>query len=215
MRWPSSSSARASRCSAGSWTSPSTRSPSVSASAFAHSSRRIGPPSASAPPDGIACGRRLTELTGTGDSFVTRGSLGNESAPIACDLSALSPDQRAQLREVRSQLRSMVREIRDLPDGYAFLLSAPEGSLVRVTELIELERRCCPFFRFELEVQEEGGAAWLRLTGRAGVKQFIAAELGLEKLGNEGLSTERTSARGDQPEETLGRHWQLADLDTH
>jgi len=36
---------------------------------------------------------------------------------------------------------------------------------------------------------------WLRLTGRMGVKQFIATELGLEKAGNEGLSTERTSAR--------------------
>jgi len=130
-----------------------------------------------------------------GKSFMTRGSLDDEASPIACDLSALSPDQRARLREVRSQLRPIVREVRDLPDGYAFLLSAPEGSLVRVAEFIELERRCCPFFKFELEVQEEGGAAWLRLTGRTGVKQFIAAELGLEKLGNEGLSTERTSAR--------------------
>ena len=82
-----------------------------------------------------------------------------------------------------------------MPDGYAFLLSAPEGSLVRVAEFIELERRCCPFFKFELEAQEEGGAACLRLTGRMGVKQFIATELGLEKLGNEGLSTDRTSAR--------------------
>ena len=121
-----------------------------------------------------------------GKSFVTRGSLDDDSSPIACDLSALSPDQRARLMEVRSQLRPMVREVRDLPDGYAFLLSAPEGSLVRVAEFIELERRCCPFFRFELEVQDEGRAAWLRLTGRMGVKQFIAAELGLEKSGNEG-----------------------------
>src|SRR3989442_12870923 len=107
----------------------------------------------------------------------------NEASGIACDLSALSPDQRARLREVRSQLRPMVREVRELPDAYAFLLSAPEGSLVRVAEFIELERRCCPFFKFELEVQEESRAAWLRLKGRAGVKQFIAAELGLEKLG--------------------------------
>src|SRR5712691_11946153 len=65
-----------------------------------------------------------------GESFMTRGSLGEEASPIACDLSALSPDQRARLREVRSQLRPMVRRVRDLPDGYAFLLSAPEGSLV-------------------------------------------------------------------------------------
>src|SRR3989442_12188710 len=117
-----------------------------------------------------------------GRSFVTRGSLGDEASPIACDLSALSSDQRARLMEVQSELRPMVREVRDLPDGYAFLLSAPEGSLVRVAEFIELERRCCPFFKFELEVQEEGGAAWLRLKARAGVKRFIAAQLGFGKL---------------------------------
>jgi hypothetical protein len=37
---------------------------------------------------------------------------------------------------------------------------------------------CCPFFGFALEMEPEGGAVWLSLTGREGVKPFIIAEIG-------------------------------------
>jgi hypothetical protein len=46
-------------------------------------------------------------------------------------------------------------------------------SLAGVAEWIALERRCCPFFRFQLDVEGETGPVWLRLTG-AGVKEFLA-----------------------------------------
>ena len=38
-----------------------------------------------------------------------------------------------------------------------------------------LEHRCCPFFRFRLDVDESGAVA-LTLAGGAGVKQFLDAE---------------------------------------
>ncbi|MGI9167336.1 MAG: hypothetical protein ACR2G5_13325 [Pyrinomonadaceae bacterium] len=50
--------------------------------------------------------------------------------------------------------------------------------LVRTAEFIALERLCCPFFGFAVEVEREGGAVWLILTGREGVKPFIIAEIG-------------------------------------
>lgn len=50
--------------------------------------------------------------------------------------------------------------------------------LLRAAEFISLERLCCPFFGFALDVAPEGGALWLSLTGRDGVKPFIAAEIG-------------------------------------
>ena len=48
----------------------------------------------------------------------------------------------------------------------------------RAIEFIALERLCCPFFGFGLGIEREGGAAWLTLTGREGVKPFIMAEIG-------------------------------------
>jgi hypothetical protein len=50
--------------------------------------------------------------------------------------------------------------------------------LVTTAQFIALERLCCPFFGFGIEVEPEGGAVWLSLTGREGVKPFIMAEIG-------------------------------------
>ncbi|HKI03210.1 MAG TPA: hypothetical protein VKK31_14630 [Thermoanaerobaculia bacterium] len=47
-----------------------------------------------------------------------------------------------------------------------------------VLDFITKERLCCPFFGFALQVEPEGGALWLNLTGRQGVKPFIVAEIG-------------------------------------
>ena len=41
---------------------------------------------------------------------------------------------------------------------------------------VGLERRCCSFFRFQLEFGGEAGPVTLRLTGREGVKDFIRSE---------------------------------------
>ena len=45
----------------------------------------------------------------------------------------------------------------------------------RIAEWIGLERACCPFLRFALDVEPNIGAVWLRLTGTARVKEFIGA----------------------------------------
>ena len=39
-------------------------------------------------------------------------------------------------------------------------------------EFVTYERLCCPFFAFELEVEKENGAMWLKLRGREGVKDL-------------------------------------------
>ena len=49
---------------------------------------------------------------------------------------------------------------------------------MKVAEFIANERLCCPFFGFTVEIEPEGGALWLHLTGRDGVKPFIQAEVG-------------------------------------
>jgi hypothetical protein len=41
---------------------------------------------------------------------------------------------------------------------------------------VELERRCCPFFSFTLKREVEGHV-WLELTGREGVKEFLATQM--------------------------------------
>jgi len=102
----------------------------------------------------------------------------NES-PIACNMAALSDEQRKRILVLLKQIRAAGQEMRELPDGYALRLPAESAMIRDVAEYITLERLCCPFFRFEMEVEQEGGAMWVRLTGREGVKEFTKLELGL------------------------------------
>jgi len=99
-------------------------------------------------------------------------------SPIACDMSALAPGLRAQHVATGGQVFRAVSEIRELPDGYAFRLPAESDAFLKAAEFISLEKLCCPFLGFAMEVEAEGGPVWLRLTGREGVKAFIREEVG-------------------------------------
>ena len=51
-------------------------------------------------------------------------------------------------------------------EGYAFELPNDPNVLHTAAEFIVNERLCCPFFGFALEIEREGGSAWLSLVGR-------------------------------------------------
>ena len=101
-----------------------------------------------------------------------------KESPFACDMTAIAPEERGTHLSTIKELFRAVEEVRELPRGYAFRLPNESKVLVRTAEFIALERLCCPFFGFAVEVEREGGAVWLSLTGREGVKPFIIAEIG-------------------------------------
>lgn len=92
---------------------------------------------------------------------------------IACDFTALPEDQRDRHRAVARTLFESVDDVEERPDGYAFLLPATTETISRAGQFISLERLCCPFFRFGLEVEPKHGSARLTLSGREDVKSFL------------------------------------------
>src|SRR5271154_1297940 len=95
----------------------------------------------------------------------------------ACDRAALSPDQRNRhFDELGPQLQSLVKDARELADGYEFEFPSDTATFQLVAEWAAGEHACCPFFDIDLRLEREHGALWLRLTGREGVKQFIKAD---------------------------------------
>ena len=93
-------------------------------------------------------------------------------------MTAIAPDQRGAHMATIDKLFRSVHTMRELPDGYAFELPNESDVLLTVAQFVALERLCCPFFGFGIEVEREGGSVWLSLTGREGVKRFIMAEIG-------------------------------------
>ena len=75
------------------------------------------------------------------------------------------------------ELFSQIQETRELPNGHELRFANETDVLQRLADFVSLEKLCCPFLRFEIEVEAEYGPVWLRLTGREGVKEFIREEI--------------------------------------
>ncbi|HBY92613.1 MAG: hypothetical protein M5U01_32250 [Ardenticatenaceae bacterium] len=94
--------------------------------------------------------------------------------PIACTLPASEQGNRSEA--VAGLLRSAQR-VDELADGYAFQYPGSEEWATQLLAFIVSERRCCPFFVFELAFETNHGPLWLHLRGEAGVKEFVRDQL--------------------------------------
>jgi hypothetical protein len=116
----------------------------------------------------------LVAALGVSAGFVGPARAGER---FACAMHALNAGERARHHALLTELLASVADKRELADGYGFRF-APQA-LPKVAEWIGFERRCCPFFTFDLAVARDSGPLWLDVRGSAGVKDFIRAEFGL------------------------------------
>ena len=98
-------------------------------------------------------------------------------SPLACDMTAIAPEQRPKHLATSRELFSRIEEFRELPNGYEFRLADGPALISNLAEFVSLEKLCCPFLTFVIEIEAECGPVWLRLTGRDGVKAFIREEI--------------------------------------
>lgn len=98
---------------------------------------------------------------------------------FVCKMDALSETQRMRYREIIQKLDHSRQSVKELSDGYAFRFKAEAQTIQEAAEFIALERLCCPFFDFELAIEQDSNRLWLRLRGQEGVKEFIRAEFNI------------------------------------
>src|SRR5687767_9276319 len=95
--------------------------------------------------------------------------------PIACTLS--EPELRDREKTVLKSFGAQVRRVEARSDGYTIEVAATDEGLAAAMALIQVERLCCPFLRFDLAVEAEAGPVRLALTGPPGVREFLATWL--------------------------------------
>jgi hypothetical protein len=89
--------------------------------------------------------------------------------PIACNLSD------SELRERRETILKFFRQslvkVRPLPLGLAFTFQPSSEVLTGLAELVDLERKCCPFLTFRIVVEAGDLPIRLEVTGTAAAKK--------------------------------------------
>jgi hypothetical protein len=107
---------------------------------------------------------------------------GRTTSVLTCNINGIPLQERARYRQLVEVLRHAIQKRRELPDGYAFQMDTKQIGTDHLAEWIELERKCCPFFRFEIRWTSQNGAVWIDLSGSKGVKEFILDELRMTSL---------------------------------
>lgn len=104
-------------------------------------------------------------------------------APLACNLGVFGREQGERHRVLLRDVFANVRAIEELPDGYAFELPGEASLYLRIAEWVTLERLCCPFLAFGLDLEHDAGPIRLRLTGAPDVKRLLRVLVETEDRG--------------------------------
>ena len=91
--------------------------------------------------------------------------------PVVCSLSD------AELRERREQYLDKMAELlvgsEDLDHGTRFQFHLDDSTLTALAEIINLERKCCPFLSFTIAMDAGSKVIALDLTGPRETKEII------------------------------------------
>ena len=99
--------------------------------------------------------------------------------PVACDLKALTAAERERRRTLVGALAQAIVACAELDHGFELRVDSAKLNLPALAEWIALERRCCPFLNFTIELAAGDGPVTVALSGGDGVKDFLRAEMGL------------------------------------
>jgi hypothetical protein len=92
--------------------------------------------------------------------------------PIVCTLEPGDLGRRAE--SLRTNLVKRCEELVEQADGVRLRFAPSEAILETIAQVIEAERRCCRFLRFQLTVDPDEGPIWLEMTGPPGTAEFLA-----------------------------------------
>lgn len=112
-------------------------------------------------------------------SIPSGGNKVTQPSGLYCNAKALNKTERERYNQLTHKFRQARIETKELSDGYEFRLNSETVSITELAEWISAERKCCPFFGFEIELQRNNGPLWLKLRGADGVKAFIRGEFNI------------------------------------
>ena len=116
-------------------------------------------------------------LTCCATSMVSAPASAQEHYPFSCKMNALSPAERKELPKWLDSLVAMKPVATELENGFSLEFAHSGKAFPLASKWISCESRCCPFFEFAISLTPNDGPLTIRITGPAGVKEFIADDL--------------------------------------
>ena len=91
--------------------------------------------------------------------------------PIAC---TLDPAELAGRRDtLLPGVVARAESVEVLIDGARWRFQPSSQLMLALATMIDAERRCCPFLRFQVVAEAGNGPVWLEVSGPAGTRAFL------------------------------------------
>jgi hypothetical protein len=91
--------------------------------------------------------------------------------PIAC---TLQPDELARRgAELLPGIARRASSQQRIDNGHRYTFAASTECLTAIATMIDQERQCCRFLRFQLTVESDDGPVHLDVTGPSGTQEFL------------------------------------------
>ena len=95
--------------------------------------------------------------------------------PIACTLT--QEELAARRNELLQGLLSRADSKQGIAGGFRWTFGETKELLHEVARVIDAERICCPFLRFRLTLEPDGGPLILEVSGPQGTEKFLESML--------------------------------------
>jgi len=90
-----------------------------------------------------------------------------------------------ELRERRAEYLDKIKDslidTEELPNGFKYRFRIADRFIQDLAEVIDLERKCCPFLNFKMSIESGKRFVSLELTGPEGTREMIASLFGWNK----------------------------------
>src|SRR5262245_35952068 len=98
--------------------------------------------------------------------------MAKKKIPIACSLN--DTEFRKRREGLLTEIRAGMLETVELRNGYRFNFPNHNSWIQKLSEMIVLEKECCPFLNFNLKIKAGEESIILELTGQKGAKEFVS-----------------------------------------
>jgi len=119
----------------------------------------------------FAVRRRITSSEcNCGDKAITSV---HADTPIACDLTVFSNSERIKHLVLAKSLLGKARQVIEHKDGFTFGFEQSPRLEMKIADWVSNEKRCCPFFSFELSRTNTPPLLSLTISGPNGAKEIL------------------------------------------
>jgi hypothetical protein len=118
-------------------------------------------------------------LSTTSTQAAKENQMATTQSKFYCNTKALTTEERAHHKQLSEKLMAARKAVVETEKGYEFQFGPQDATLAELADWVVNESKCCPFFDFHIDLENEGRLICLRLTGEEQVKQFMRAEFGI------------------------------------